>query len=177
MSASPVLVRPGLPSDAPAIGRLHVASWRAAYPGIIDEANLAALDPDERAGVWENAMRQGPGSLPGVCLVAEREGAIVGFTFHGPHLELGPECANLAAIYLDPVHFGSGAGRALFEAAAAACRAEGYRQLCLTVLQDNGSAQGFYRAMGMAPDGHAETWTPRGPVRQELVVVRLRLEL
>ena len=170
-------VRPALPADAPAIGRVHVASWRAAYPGIVDAANLAALDPAERAGVWENAIRQGPGSLPGTCLVAELEGALVGFAYHGPHLEAGPECANLAAIYLAPEAMGRGVGRALFEAARDACRAAGYRQLLLTVLTANGAARGFYEAMGMRTDGRTERWSPRGPVAQDLELVRYRLVL
>ena len=37
-------------ADAEAIARLHVASWREAYAGIVPQAILDAVDLDDRYG-------------------------------------------------------------------------------------------------------------------------------
>ncbi|MDF1800590.1 MAG: GNAT family N-acetyltransferase [Planctomycetota bacterium] len=174
-------VRPGRPEDAGEIGRVHVASWCRAYVDIVSAANLAALDPAERAGIWKRAIEQGEGALPGTTLVAtlgkHPDAPIVGFAFHGPSREEGPETGELVAIYAHPDHFGTGAGRALFERCVAEQREAGRERMILWVLAANARARGFYEAMGMVADGTVRPYQPRGPEAQELELARFLLEL
>ena len=46
-----VTVRPAAIADAAAMGRLHVLSWQAAYPGLIRQDYLDSLDVDQRASI------------------------------------------------------------------------------------------------------------------------------
>ena len=46
-----ITVRSARPGDAEAIAQLHVASWRVAYRGIVDDAYLDALDVGARAAM------------------------------------------------------------------------------------------------------------------------------
>ena len=41
-------VRPAIPEDAPAIARVHVASWRETYAGIVPDEFLASLKVERR---------------------------------------------------------------------------------------------------------------------------------
>lgn len=174
-------VRPGRPEDAVEIGRVHVASWRRAYVGIVSEANLAALDPIERAGIWERAITQGEGSIPGKTLVAtvgtDPGAPIAGFAFHGPSRQGGPETGELVAIYAHPDQWGTGAGRALFERCVAEQREAGQSEMILWVLSTNAQARGFYEAMGMVADGSVQPYQPRGPEPQALEIARFRMDL
>jgi hypothetical protein len=72
-----VMVRPATPPDAPAIGRLHVRAWQAAYRGHMPDAYLDGLRPTERADYWRGVP--GRDDLPGAILVAERDGEVAGF--------------------------------------------------------------------------------------------------
>src|SRR4029450_12861223 len=100
--------------DAPAMGRLHVRAWQAAYRGHMPDDYLDGLRASERAAGWGGGP--GRGRPRGAVLVAERDGEVVGFAALGPSPD--PEGAGeLFAINVDPAHWGSGAGRALLEAA------------------------------------------------------------
>ena len=52
-------VRPATIADAPALARVHVAAWRAAYAGVMSDAYLAGLDEARFARGWESALGDG----------------------------------------------------------------------------------------------------------------------
>ena len=109
-----VSVRRATVADAPAMGRLHVRAWQAAYRGHMPDEYLDGLRATERAAGWERSLgRERP---RGAVLVAEQDGEVVGFAALGPSPD--PEGAGeLFSINVDPDHWGTGAGRALLEAA------------------------------------------------------------
>lgn len=45
----PVRLRDATAGDGAAMGRIKVATWRAAYRGLLPDAALDALDPDVEA--------------------------------------------------------------------------------------------------------------------------------
>lgn len=45
-------LRPPMLDDAEAIGRVHLAVWRQAYVGLIDEAFLQSLTLDASIELW-----------------------------------------------------------------------------------------------------------------------------
>src|SRR4051794_10922273 len=59
---SDYLIRPATVADAPALGRVHVTSWRQTYAGIVPAAFLAGLSPENRAATWAHRLGDpGPG--------------------------------------------------------------------------------------------------------------------
>ena len=61
--AACVTVRRAGPADAAAIGAVHVAAWRSAYPAILPEAYLARLSVARQARHYEFAIRSGAQEL------------------------------------------------------------------------------------------------------------------
>jgi GNAT superfamily N-acetyltransferase len=147
-------VRRAVAADAPAIGRVHVRAWQAAYRGQMPDAYLDGLRAEDRAAYWEGVL--GREDLRGVVLVAEVAGEVVGFAAAGPSRD--PEGAGeLYAINLDPGHWGGGAGRNLLEAAQAELDAMGFAESVLWVLPGNARARRFYETAGWAADGTERT--------------------
>jgi len=136
-----------MPSDAPAIARVHVASWRTTYRGLLPDAYLAAMDVDDYAGRWERSLRSP--LTPAVVLVAEAEGEVVGFASAGPERDGDRRYeGELYAIYLLRDFQGRGLGRALVEAAATDLAGRGITSMAVWVLRDNLAARGFYERLG-----------------------------
>jgi ribosomal protein S18 acetylase RimI-like enzyme len=149
-----VTVRPATAADAPAMGRLVVRAWQAAYRGLMPDAYLDGLRAEDRAAYWDGALRRE--DLRGVVLVAERDGEVVGFAAAGPSPD--PEGAGeLFAINVDPAHWGTGAGRALLEAAQDELARLGFAETVLWVLPANARARRFYERAGWVSDGTEQT--------------------
>jgi GNAT superfamily N-acetyltransferase len=139
-------VRRAAPEDARAIADIQVETWRAAYVGVMPQATLDALDVDERAafwGPWIAADRTAQ-------FLAEREGDAVGFASVGP-CRHEPESGELYAIYVRPHAWGTGAGRALMDAALA-WLAERWPEAVLWVAEENPQARRFYERYGWTPE-------------------------
>ena len=160
-----VRVRRATVADAPAMGRLVVRAWQAAYRGHMPDDYLDGLRAEDRAAGWERSLgRERP---RGANLVAEREGEVVGFANVGPAED--PEGAGeLYAINVDPAHWGTGAGRALLEAAQAELARLGFAELVLWVLPANARARRFYEIAGWASDGTERTVDALGAVVPEV---------
>jgi ribosomal protein S18 acetylase RimI-like enzyme len=149
-----VMVRPANVDDAPAMGRLVVRAWQAAYRGHMPDAYLDDLRAEDRAAYWDGVLRRE--GLRGVVLVAEGDGEVAGFAAAGPSPD--PEGAGeLFAINVDPAHWGTGAGRALLEAAQAELDRMGFAESVLWVLPGNARARRFYEIAGWVADGASRT--------------------
>ena len=159
MSAWPVespVIRPAAAGDAGGIARVHVASWQAAYCGLLPDAYLDRLAADEpdRERTWRNRIQHsGPGE---VVLVAARGHGIVGFSSAGPTRDRGAGARTVGevyAVYLVPEEWGRGGGRLLLEAAVTALAAAGFAEATLWVLETNARARRFYEHLGWITDG------------------------
>lgn len=150
-------LRPATERDAEAVAAVQVASWRAAYAGLLPDAYLAELDVAEWAERRRSILAAMAESGAGVTLLAESESRVVGFVAAGPPLAPAPPVtAWLYALYLDPPWWGLGLGHALHEAAMEALRAGGYARAELWVLRGNERAIGFYRRHGWSRDGREQ---------------------
>lgn len=157
---APLAVRPALLGDIDSIGRVHVRSWQRAYRGQIPDAVLDALDPAERARKWLEWLDK-----PGFRLqVAVHDEAVVGFCslIRSRDDDASDAVGEVAALYVDPASWRSGAGTALMSSALAEARATGYRAVTLWVLTSNTSARQFYEHIGFEPDGGSKVETIRG---------------
>ncbi len=144
--------RPAVPDDAVAIARVHVASWNAAYRGVIADAALDSLTEEGLAPEWRGAVE---GTEAEVAVV-EVDAKVAGYSRYGPARDddLDPETtAEVYGFYLHPAVWGRGAGRTLMEHVKDDLRSQGFGEACLWVVQVNERAQAFYRALGFAPDG------------------------
>ena len=164
-SPGAVTVRSATVGDAPALGRVHVRAWRAAYRGQMPDDYLDGLRPQDRAANWERGLRRDRDRDP--ILVAEREGRVVGFAV--VRAADDPEGAGeLAAINVDPDHWGTGAGRALLAAANAELVRLGFEEAVLWVLPGNHRARRFYEVAGWVADGAERTEEVMGVVVAEV---------
>ncbi|MEW5989951.1 MAG: GNAT family N-acetyltransferase [Chloroflexota bacterium] len=147
------VVRPATAADARAIAEIRIASWRAAYPGMVpatvldrmdatrDEARMAErlADPRQRALVVEDAT----GRVAGFVLAAAARD------------EDAAGLGEVQAIYLAPAARGRGLGRPLLECAVADLADAGLTTVVLWVLTANASARRFYEKAGFRLDGAA----------------------
>jgi GNAT superfamily N-acetyltransferase len=147
-------VRVAVVADAAAIAAVHVASWRGAYVGLIDQAFLDSLDVAEFAARRERSLAE---PLAGWChFVAEAGGAIVAFAVAGPTRDDDADkgaVAEVYAMYALPSAWGTGAGRALMEACVVFLKSGGFREATLWVLTGNTRARRFYETAGFRTDG------------------------
>src|SRR5262245_52588629 len=144
-------VRPAMVSDARALAGIQVRSWQAAYPGIVPEAFLRSLSVDRREAAWQQIL----GETRSQTYVAIAEEAVAGWISVGASrdADAAPATGELWGIYVDPGHWGCGAGRALWARGRSHLVAAGFIEAVLWVFKANRRAQGFYRALGFAPDG------------------------
>ncbi|SDD65004.1 Ribosomal protein S18 acetylase RimI [Sanguibacter gelidistatuariae] len=144
-----VTIRTATPDDARAIARVHIASWREAYAGIVPDEYLSSLDIDAREKRWLDVISDGTSST----WLAEIARRTVGFANIGPCRDEDAEEGDLElyAIYLDPEAWGRGVARDLMRTLLA--EVPPTTPVSLWVLADNDRARHFYRRHGFAPDG------------------------
>lgn len=156
-------IRLATPTDAPAVARVHVRAWQVAYRGLLPDAHLDALRPEERAAryTFDDPDPRRPRTV--VAVGDGAAGEILGFATTGPardQAQVGR--GELMALNVDPAHWNKGVGRALIAAAREHLARSGYREAELWVLDGNQRAYRFYAADGWAPDGSKRTETVWG---------------
>ncbi len=151
-----IAVRKARPADAIAIGAVHVAVWRSAYPGILPDRYLARLSVSRQAAHYDAAIRSGQG-----VLVATASGEdtpqgvgtrIIGFVTAGSSRAReisGRSVADgeIETLYVLDDWRDRGVGRMLMHAAAEHLIENACRSAFLWVLRDNPS-RWFYQRLG-----------------------------
>ncbi len=175
-----IAVRRARPTDAAAIGAVHVAAWRSAYPGILPDKFLSRLSVPRQAAYYDSAIRGGVGvhvaTVSGADLgAAERPGGarVVGFVTDGP-ARRGRDMLPLAdgeveTLYVLDDWRERGLGRRLMRAAAAHLGAAGCGSAFVWVLRDNPS-RWFYERLGGRPAAESTILVGGEPVVQTAYV-------
>lgn len=144
-------VRTAEAADRRAVAGVHVRSWQAAYRGLMPDAYLDGLDPDDRATQYTFGSDD---PLPQSTIVSVEDGTIDGFATVGPTRDADlPDTGEVYALYVDPGSWGRGVGRLLMETARSRLSHLGCPQALLWVLKGNGRAQHFYEIDGWVLDG------------------------
>jgi len=138
-------VRAAQAADVPAIARIHVDAWRAAYRGHMPDAYLDRLDVDQRARMWSGALSR---PAPARLVVTD---PLTAFCFYGPSRE--DDQAEIYALYVHPDHWRQGGGRMLCARAEQDARERECASIALWALQSNQEARRFYERVGYAADG------------------------
>jgi GNAT superfamily N-acetyltransferase len=136
--------------DAAAIAAVNVASWRAAYRGLMPDAYLEALSVEAKRAMWAGSLAREPASRK-VTFVAVRGADVIGYATVGPDGESGS--GLLYMMYVAPEHWRTNAGSGLMHASREAMKRDGYRTAVLWVLEQNERARRFYERDGWAADG------------------------
>jgi ribosomal protein S18 acetylase RimI-like enzyme len=145
-----VTVRWARLEDALALATVQIRSRREAYRGLLAQAHLDGLDPNERLLRWQEGLAAGEWPQRGT-MVAERDGAIIGFATMSTGSP--PEAPEIHAIYVTPEAWGTGAGRLLMAEAVRRLAAAGCTEAILWVLESNERARRFYEKAGWHADG------------------------
>jgi GNAT superfamily N-acetyltransferase len=168
-------------SDAAAIGAVHVAAWRSAYPGILPDAYLAGMSATRQARYYEATIASGAVVL--VAVPDTKGPRLVGFTtaglgrrrggtmpgpvsrswFEGPARPEGDSPAadrlgdgEIETLYVLDDWREKGLGRRLMRAAARDLASRGCRSVFVWVLRDNPS-RFFYQHLGGQAVAHGTT--------------------
>lgn len=139
------VVRPATVDDAEGIARVHIRSWQETYAPLVEPGELDGLSVERRAERWARDLADGSEAW-----VAEREGAVIGFSStSGDHAER-PRPVELGMLYVMEESHGIGAGQALLDAAI------GDSPAFLFVARDNPRAIRFYERNRFFFDGVSE---------------------
>lgn len=138
------------PEDAARVADVHVRSWQVAYRGLLPDAYLDGLRPEDRARRYTFHLT-GPDDP--ATVVAVEAGEVRGFAMTGPARgTAGTAGGEVYAIYVDPRAWGRGIGRVLMTDARSCLLRRGFTEALLWVLAGNVRAERFYRADGWLPD-------------------------
>jgi ribosomal protein S18 acetylase RimI-like enzyme len=160
-----IAVRRARAADAVAIGAVHVAAWRSAYPGILPDSYLANLSVSRQAAYYDAAIRGATGVFVAVASGQDLPGGsggprIIGFgtadrarassDIGGRRLAEG----EIETLYVLDDWRERGIGRRLMRTSAAHLAETGCRSVFLWVLRDNPS-RWFYQRLGGKPAAEA----------------------
>ncbi|WP_329002676.1 GNAT family N-acetyltransferase [Kribbella sp. NBC_00709] len=128
-----------------------MASWRGAFTGLVPQDFLDAMDPAAIAASWADSIAAGRSRL----YVAALGEQVIGYAGVGPERDATapPGTGELYALFVHPSYWGTGAGRALADAACADLRNAGFVDVWLWVLEANTRARRFYSAYGFTETG------------------------
>ena len=151
------VVFPAGPTDAEALARVHVTSWRETYRGLLPDAFLARMS---EPGFARRFARDLADPRAGVTLAAANRYGLIGYAQGGPSRRGVPGEGEVATLYVLRACQRQGVGAELLVEAARALAAQGAKSLMISVLRDNIPARRFYEHLG----GQAETpRQERGP--------------
>ena len=148
MSAS-VTIRPARPADAPALGRL--GAYLVAEHHAFDPKRFIAPLPNlaERYGSFLVSQIERPDMI---VLVAERDGAVVGYAYAGvegsDYMALRGPAGVLYDLVVDPGHQRQGIGTKLLDAALADLARLGAPRVVLFTADKNHVAQAMFGGAG-----------------------------
>jgi hypothetical protein len=81
LDAQAITIRAAMSADAPAIGRIHVESWRETYRGLLSNNLLDSVAALVRAAMWRSAVEH---ERPISLFVAQQvSGDLAGFAGGG----------------------------------------------------------------------------------------------
>jgi GNAT superfamily N-acetyltransferase len=139
------VVRPAELGDAAAIARVHVATWRSTYRGLIPDDFLESLSEARYEERWQRSLAD-----EGMRVyVAEDQREIVAFASGGRERAGEQDYkGELYAIYVLEEAQGRGHGRGLVRAVTGGLDELGLADMIVWVLRDNRRGRRFYERLG-----------------------------
>lgn len=147
-----VSVRPARLSDAPAVARVQLATWQAAYADVLPAAALA-LDVADVTAAWEQAVGAPPSPYHRVLVALDGQ-EVVGFAAcePAPDEDLEEPAAELTALLVEPRWGRRGHGSRLVAAAVDLWREEQVPSAVTWVFETDAVVEAFLTSAGWGPD-------------------------
>lgn len=141
------------PSDAPAVGMVQAAVWRAAYADVLPRDVLERFDGPSFARVWRDSLNTPP-SPRHVLLVGCAGDQVVGFAAVGPSADADATdtSGEVLAFGVHPDARRSGHGSRLLNAAVDTLRGKGFDTISTWILAKDEATRAFLTAAGLSPD-------------------------
>jgi len=142
-----LIIRPAHQTDAEAIAKVQVDTWRSTYKGILSDDFLAALSYEQRAKAWHNILSDPkPNQFAYVAMQDAKE--VIGFAVGGQERTGDTEyTGELYALYVLETFQRQGLGHRLTATLARSCIDAGLGSLLVWVLEGN-PCRRFYEALG-----------------------------
>ena len=146
---SAISVRLARRADAPTLGKLGALLVRTHFD--FDPKRFLPVTPqtEERYGAYLASQLDDPDT---VLLVAEGDGAIVGYTYATvegyDYMSLRGPAGVLNDVVVDPSYRGRGIGRMLLDATIDALKARGVPRVVLSTAEQNEAAQHLFERSG-----------------------------
>lgn len=174
-----VSVRVAWADDAPGIADVQVRAWREAYADVLPAAALDALDAEQVAAAWRDALVK-PKDARNRVLVALERNRIVGFAVTGPATD--PDCDPLAdgeveEFRVDPGEQRKGHGSRLVQACADTLTADRFSRAVTWLSSTDDALREFLTEAGWAPDGAHRELDLHGDGTVQVKQVRLHTAL
>ena len=142
-------VRPAIPSDVPALGRMGAALLRVHHDFDRQRFIAPGSDPEGAYAAFLRAQLEDPDAL---VLVAERGGEALGYVYAAVEPPSWKELRALAGyvhdVYVDDRVRGTGVATALLEAAVGWCAARGLPRILLWTATPNEPARRLFARLG-----------------------------
>jgi ribosomal protein S18 acetylase RimI-like enzyme len=143
-------VRPAGAADAERIVRVRAEVWQAAYAGMVPEAYLAGVVPEDSQRVAATRERLLHAGRSTHTLVAVTSGMMVGYVTVGPFRDQGVDLADepapageIYSLYVAMERWGEGIGTKLLEAGLSRLASGRFATVHLWLLQANQRAARF----------------------------------
>jgi GNAT superfamily N-acetyltransferase len=165
--------------DAPAIADVQVRAWRREYAVLLPAEVLEAMDAEELAAAWRDALTR-PHDARNRVLVALERNAVRGFAVTGPAADpdLDPIADGLLSdLTVDPDHQRAGHGSRLLQAAADTLRADRFTRAVSWLNSTDDIRREFLIGAGWAADGAHRELDLRGDGEVRVKQVRLHTDL
>ena len=146
-----MIVERATPGDAPAVATIQVDAWRTAYAGIVASDYLSRMSVERLGANWLRMIGSGN---PMVLVARDDHGTMLGWLALGTCRDPDAQAsqAEIWAINVAPSAWLGGVGRALWLRARQILREAAFTSCSLRVLEQNGQAIRFYRALGFTAD-------------------------
>lgn len=132
-------------SDAEAIARVYVDSWKSTYKNIIPDSFLERMTYEKRIPQWINNISRDDNY---VYVAETNDGEIVGVADGGKReTNQFENSGDLTSIYISEEYQGQGIGKKLVERLFSKLKELGYQRIFVEVLDDNKSKL-FYEKLG-----------------------------
>ncbi|WP_119459630.1 GNAT family N-acetyltransferase [Rhodospirillaceae bacterium SYSU D60014] len=152
-----LVIRPASQTDARAIARVHVETWRSTYAGSLPDRVVVRMSTENKTAVWREMIGR-RGSREAILVAAVPGAGVVGFASCGPAASTllrprsvlqaaEPYAGEVYTLYVLPDWQEKGIGRRLLCGCFRALAEAGLESAFLWVLASNPS-RFFYEAMG-----------------------------
>ena len=161
--------RPAVDSDAEQVAAIHSASSHAAYEGVVPPGQQS-LPMERRSAFWRDAIEYGE-PLVQVALAGDLMVGFVGYD-RSRDPKSKPTTGEIWALYVDPAHWGQGAGLALWDAAREGLLEEGCTEVSLWIPLCNERALRFAELAGFKRELNSARTALIGGVKLEEIRLR-----